>query len=283
MNPKQNGLWTMMSGLGLALLFIAACAPDRDEHDDLLPTPAPPEFSVDPVPGDSNRFVITDLSAGFQRLWGLPGGAPKTSGLPRDTVFYAKAGTYTITLFVSMSDGSGTVSSSRSVTVTKDAPLECSPELALLTGDCGAEGKCWRFTTEAKAVKVGPAYGDDSWYTSPENGLQAAQYDDDFCFTFENLVYVNDNKGQSVNPWNGYMAEAYDPGVGDFLYLKGTGLGGRDQIVIPDDQFMGLWDFDNVMDVQELTADRLVLRARICDASGVPAAEGWFELTFIPR
>jgi len=270
--------------LGLFLLLLAvACAPDRDDDGNLPPAPEPPELSVDRVQGDSNRFVIRDLSAGFQRLWDLPGGTPKTSGLVHDTVFYSKAGTYTITLYSAASDGGGTASATRTVVVEKDAPLECSPELSFLTGDCGPGGKCWTFSREAGAVSVGPTYGDVSWYTSPEDGLQDEQYDDDFCFTFDGLVYVNDNKGLSVNPWNGYTPEPLDPGVSEFLYLKGTGVGGRDQIVIPDDQFMGLRDADNVMDIEVLEADRLVLRMRICNQSGVPNAEGWFQLTFEPR
>jgi hypothetical protein len=44
---------------------------------------------------------------------------------------------------------------------------------------------------------------------------------------------------------------------------------------------MGTWDTDNVMDVMSLTEDELIVRARICAQDGVPAAEGWFEHTFV--
>jgi hypothetical protein len=161
--------------------------------------------------------------------------------------------------------------------------MECTPKMALLTGDCGPTGKCWTFTTAGGAVKVGPGYNDFSWYTSPVNGLQAAQYDDVYCFTFDDLTFENQNNGQSVNPWNGYQPENYDPGITEFIFLEGTGTDGRDQIIIPDNQFMGVWDADNVMDVISLTEDQLVVRARLCGQNGVPAAEGWFELTFVPR
>ena len=170
---------------------------------------------------------------------------------------------------------------SKKITIAKDAPQECNAKFALLTGDCGPNGKCWTFTTEAGAVKVGPQYGDFSWYASPEGGLQDAQYDDVYCFTFDDLTFENKNNGQSVNPWNGYMAEDYDPGVAEFVLLEGTGTDGRDQIIIPDNQFMGVWDMDNEMDVMTLTEDELVLRARIRMQNGVPAAEGWFELVFV--
>jgi hypothetical protein len=46
---------------------------------------------------------------------------------------------------------------------------------------------------------------------------------------------------------------------------------------------MGVWDCDNELDVITLTGNQLVVRGRICGQDGVPAAEGWFELTFVPR
>lgn len=65
------------------------------------------------VEGDSNRVVIKDLSDGnFQRVWDLPDVDRKNSIKAIDTVFYEK-GAYTITLFVSKTDGSGTPSASK--------------------------------------------------------------------------------------------------------------------------------------------------------------------------
>ncbi len=273
------------------LLFIAfsglltvGCKPERDDDFQLPPTPDTPVFSIEMVAGDSNRVVIKDLSEGnFQRLWNLPGGSPNTSNKVIDTVFYNKAGDYTITLFVSKTDGSGTPSASKKIIVLRNAPLVCSPKLALLTGDCTPQGKCWTLTHDAGAVKVGPTYDDYSWFTSTVDGLQAPQYDDGFCFTFENLVFQNKNNGASVNPWNGYQAEAYDPGKSSFVFREGTGISGRDQIVLSDDQFMGVWDCDNLLDVVKLTQTELVVRGRQREQNGTPKAEGWFELKFVPQ
>ncbi|MEP6793860.1 MAG: PKD domain-containing protein [Saprospiraceae bacterium] len=263
--------------------ILIACAPGRDDEFNLGPTPEVPQFSAQLLPGDSNRVVVKNLSEGnFQLLWDLPGGSPKTSNHAVDTILYTDAGEYTISLFVSSSDGNGTVSASQKITIVRDAPLVCSPKLELLTG-CGSTGKCWTFSTAGGAVKVGPTYGDFSWYTSPENGLQDVQYDDSYCFTFLQFVFQNDNNGQSINPWDGYIAENYNPGLSEFQFLEGTGMGGRDQIILPDDQFMGTWDTDNVMDIVSLATNELILRARICAQDGTPAAEGWFELTFVPR
>lgn len=270
--------------ISFSSLLVVGCAPDRDDVIQ-LPSPADaPDFSIEPVEGDSNRFIIRDLSDGnFQRLWDLPGGAPTTSSKAVDTVFYNKAGDYTITLFVSKSDGSGTPYTAKKVTVLIDAPLVCGPKLAILTGDCAPEGKCWTLSHEAGAVRVGPTYDDYSWFTSTENGLQDAQYDDGFCFTFEGAVYQNKNNGASVNPWDGYQVQALDPGISTFIFQEGTGINNRDQIIITDDQFMGVMDADNVMDVITLTETELVVRMRIRAQDGTPNAEGWFELTFVPQ
>lgn len=268
----------------LSVIWAFGCTPDRDDDIQLPSTPDAPQMSVEFVAGDSNRLIVRDLSEGsFQRLWDMPGGTPKTSAKAVDTVLYNKAGEYVITLFTSKSDGAGTVSASQKVTILNDAALSCSPKLALLTGDCGPQGKCWTLTHEAGAVKVGPTYDDYSWYTSPVDGLQGAQYDDGFCFTFEGAVFQNKNNGASVNPWDGYKVQAYDPGIGDFVFLEGTGINNRDQILLPDDQFMGVWDADNLLDIVTLSATELVVRARQREQNGAPKAEGWFELRFVPQ
>jgi hypothetical protein len=269
----------------LFILFISAlsCEPERDDEFQLGPGTNDVAFDIRFLEGDSNRIIVSDLTPGsFQRLWDLPGGTPKISHEAIDTILYTDAGEYTVSLFVSKADGTGTSSKTQKITILKDAPLPCTPKMETLTGGCGANGKCWVFTTAAGAVKVGPTYGDFSWYTSPEGGLQDAQYDDKYCFTFQGSVFQNDNNGQTVNPWNGYQPEDHDPGISEFIYLEGTGSEGRDQLIIPDDQFMGVWDADNVMDVVTLTENELVVRARIRMQNGTPAAEGWFELTFVP-
>ncbi|MBK8699019.1 MAG: PKD domain-containing protein [Saprospiraceae bacterium] len=264
------------------LVLLTACEPVRDDNFNL---PSPSEAaSMEVIALSTNEYIVKDLtSGGFQRYWDFPGGTPSISGLATDTVFYAKKGTYTITLYVSKADGSGTTSVSKQVTVESNAALQCSPKLSLLTGDCLPAGKCWTLSRGAGAVKVGPTYDDYSWFTSLADGLQNDQYDDGFCFTFEGQQFENKNNGASVNPWDGYKAEAYNPGVSSFIFSEGTGISNRDQIIIPNDQFMGTWDSDNVLDVVKLTEDELIVRARLRDKTGVPAAEGWFELTFVKK
>ncbi|MCC6413849.1 MAG: hypothetical protein IT270_19525 [Saprospiraceae bacterium] len=259
------------------------CTPDRDDDIQLPPASDAPQFSMAFVEDDSNRIVVRDLSDGnFQRVWDFPGGIPKSSTKAVDTVLYIEKGTFVVTLFTSKLDGSGTPSSSQSVTILKDAPLSCSGALSLLTG-CSSAGKCWTLSRDAGAVKVGPTYDDYSWFTSPVDGLQNEQYDDGFCFTFDGFVFQNRNNGASIDPWNGYAVTPYTWDLSTFEYRLGTGTNNRDQILIPDEQFMGVWDADNLLDVVKLTETELIVRARQRAQNGAPAAEGWFELRFVPQ
>ncbi len=264
-----------------ACLFIT-CNPTRDDDFSLDSIVETPNISVEQVPSDGNKFLVKDLSSGnYKGLWDFDRGSlPATSSKAIDTVFYSKAGEYTITYFISKADGSGTATASKKVKVLQNAVAACSPKLALLTGDCGPNGKCWTLTKKAAAVKVGPSYDDFSWFTSPVNGLQPTQYDDGFCFTFTDFIYQNRNNGKSINPWDGYKAVDYDGGLSNFQFLEGTGNSNRDQIIIPNEQFMGVWDSDNIMDVVKLTETELVLRAKLRAQNGIPANEGWFELTY---
>lgn len=276
---KKALIYTILIG-GL----VAGCKPDRDDEFQLPEAPASPEFSIEMVNGDSNRFVVKDLTPdAFQRLWDIPGGTPAQSSKAIDTILFSNKGTYNVTLFASKDNGSGSPSATKTVTVVKDAPVSCNTKYALLTNDCSPAGKCWTMSREAGALKVGPSYDDFSWFTATENGLQNEQYDDGFCFTFDGLVFENRANGAAVNPWNGYQAEAYNPPPGTFVYLVGTGPLGRDQLILPDDQFMGVWDCDNLLDIVKLTETELIVRGRQRAQNGTPLAQGWFELKFIPQ
>ena len=84
---------TLYSIILLTAVMVGACRPERDDLYQLGTPPAAPEWSVEALPGDPNRFVVKDLSTGnFQRLWDFPGGAPKASSDVVDTVYFAKAG-----------------------------------------------------------------------------------------------------------------------------------------------------------------------------------------------
>ena len=264
------------------LLAFAACTPFEENDIDLPAQPAAPMFSVEYLNGDSNKVVVTNLSTGFfDQTFDFPGGLPAKSKRAVDTVFYTTAGDYVITLFAAAEGGGGVSKSTKIVNIAKDATAKCDPMVSLLTGDCEAPGKCWTFSHAAEAIRVGPVPGSEEWYKSPVNGLQDAQYDDQFCFYFEGAKFEYKNNGFSVDPWNGYTAVPYTPPANlTWLLSKGTGDGGSDQIILPAGTFIGTWDSGSVYDIASLTETELVLRSPIRNQDGTPA-QGWFEFTLV--
>lgn len=274
-----------MKNLFIYLLVIAsflACEPTKVDDIDIGPLPAAPEFSIEVDPENENRIIVRDISEGFfNRLWLADGASPSTSTKMVDTLLYTKAGTYQITLHGAKEGGSGTSSATKEVIIANDATVACDPKLALLTGDCGPEGKCWVFSNVAGAITVGPSYGSGEWFRSPTNGIAPEQMNSSWCFNFQGSEFIFMNNGVTVSPWDGYQAIPHTPTPGPWLFSSGTGMNGVDQIILTPGQFMGTWDSNNVLDVVLLTEDQLVVRTRIVDRQGTPAAQGWFEFYFV--
>ncbi len=276
----------------LSIFAFAACDPFQDADIDLGAAPTTPDFSVEMMSGDSNTFIVKDLSQGnFTRLWNFGTNANGQSPIKRtsteiiDTVTFLKAGTYTITLYVSAASGGGTTQNSKTITVANDAQAGCTGPIALLTGDCLPSGRCWTFSQVAGAVTVGPNPGDGSWYASPAAGLVANQYDDSFCFFLNNSEFQYNNNGLTINPFNGYAAEPFTgPANPTWIFSPGTGNSGRDQIILPVGLFLGVRDASNVYDIITLSATELVVQAPIVNIDGTPNSNnGWFQLSFVAQ
>jgi hypothetical protein len=266
----------------LMVSFLQSCTSTSQKDIDLGPLPGKPEFSVEYVPGDSNKVIITDLSQGnFIRLWNIEGGQPATSTLTSDTIVFSKKGDYNITLYISQSGGNGTAFNSKQVHIANDVTLPCSGTMGLLTGNCGVAGKCWKFSSEAGAITVGETYGASNWYKSPANGLVPSQYDDRYCFEFNGLKFDYQNQGFTVNPFIGYVDEAYTPVPGPFFISTGTGPNGEDQIILTKGQFMGTRDSYSELTIVKLTETELVIRTPFADKNGEKVTPGWFEFKYI--
>ena len=265
------------------LLFAASCEPVQDPEIELPVVPETANFTAVPAADNPNLIIVTDLSSGFfNRLWEFPGGTPSTSNKAVDSIFYSSAGDYTITLHVAAENGGGTTVATQEVSIAEDAVIECDEQVALLTGDCSAEGKCWVFSPVAGAITVGPTAGSGEWFTSPEGGLVPEQYDDKACFLIEGLVYDYRNNGQTVNPWEGFEAQDFTPPAGQtWSFTPNGGTDGLPQINLGPDGFMGVRDSGPLYDVVSLTETELVVRARFRNADGTTPDEGWFELYFI--
>jgi hypothetical protein len=266
----------------LYITIWAACQPSQIDDINIGPLPEAPEFELVPDPDNPNRIIARDLSQGFfNRLWVAPGSIPRESTASIDTFFYINAGEYTITLYAAKQGGSGTSQRSQTIIIENDATLDCDGSVALLTGDCAPDGKCWKFSNAAGAIRVGPTYGSGEWYSSPANGLVPEQVNARWCFVFQDFDFQFLNNGVTINPWEGYVAVEHTPTPGPWLLSSGTGMEGVDQIILSPGQFMGTWDSDRVLDIALLTEDMLVVRTRLVDRQGNPAAQGWFEFTFV--
>ena len=257
-----------------------SCQPFVDDDIALGPLPAPPPFSWQYVAQDSNRVVVSMPTGNFfSQLWHAPGGFPEFSSKATDTIFFRKAGTYSIALHVAAQGGSGTATSSQNITITQDATISCTDEITLLAGGCDENSmKCWTFARIAGAVSVGPIPGSGEWFRSLVNGLQDAQYDDSFCFKFADSRFLYQNNGTTVDPWNGYQAIPYNPPTDHTWTMEpGAGENGELRIRLTEGSFMGVWDASNIYDVVRLTETELVVRTPFL------AGGGWFELYFIAR
>ncbi len=281
-NTQKGYMATAIAYYSTIIICFCLCLSCNESEDFSLTGPVPPEpdFSVEALPDDPNRFVVTDLSSGnFSHLWDFGNEAtPKTSTLKQDTVFYAKQGTYTIALHVTAADGNGTNYREQTVMVAEDAPLACSEDLVNLTDNCTT--KCWRLSNAAGSVSVGPEPLSSAWFAS--SGLEPTQLDDQWCLDIENSVFDYQNNGSSFSACQGYIEVAGYPVPADatFDYLPGGGYEGTDRIVLlADGSWMGVEDSGPTYDIISVTAQQLVLLAPIkhCD-SGDP---GFFTLTFV--
>ena len=263
-------------------LLLAACDPYQVD-DVALPAPPTAGFSWSYVPGDSNSIALSATETGDAVVWEFPSGASKpTSTRAVDTVEFGQRGDYEIALFTTAQGGTDVVR--QMVNIPSDKAVACDSTTLLLAGGCGVDdSKTWIWSQQAAAISVGPTPLSSEWFGSPEGGLVEAQYDDAWTFAFDGADFVYDNSGQSVNPYDGYVAQDFTPPPGTWRIQEGTGYNGSDQVVLSDeDLFIGVMDSGPTYDVVKLTPDSLVLVSPIIQANG-EAGDGFFTLYFVAQ
>jgi len=269
---------TLFITLTASLLFIA-CDLQQPASRELGPLPAPPEFSVEEVPGNPNQVVVRLLSTDFfDFIWDLPGGTPKTSKAPVDTIFYQRAGTYPISLHAAHTSGNGTAVSTQTITIAQDATLECNATLRLLTNDCSTQ--CWKLSPERGSIQVGPVPLSSEWYNSP--GLDDAQIDDLWCFNAETGAFIYDNGGETFSVCAGYVSvpDYNIPPNAGFTFSPSASGNAEFMLTLDEGSWMGVEDSGPVYEIVSISENELVMLSPIrpCDGSASP---GWFTLTFI--
>ena len=283
--------YTTLASIALCIILcgLQSCKPQEEEGIDLPGAPVA-SFAwtfIDAVDSlgqvigiDSNRvdFRAAEVEGAFLQLWDFGNG--QTSDELRDTAYYPVEGDYEVTYSVHTAGGMGLAS--EIITIERTLELPCEGTLALLTG-CDNQ-KSWKLSNEAGAISVGPDPYSTEWYTSPADGHTEWQVDDRYQFT-EDGVYLYNNNGSTMNPFEGYVETeiAIDPT--NYLLTEGTGTSGEDQISLSpfaEDLcgFMGVWDSGPVYDILEITEDRLVIHGPI-QTGDCQQSEGWFTLIFI--
>ncbi len=257
--------------VGLVLAFCACNEAIDFGLEGELPTK--PEFRIESVEGDPNSFVVTDLSEGnFSRVWEFRGGAPATSTLKSDTVFYNKAGDYNVSLHVASESGSGTAFSTKIINVEADV---AGCQLLFLNEDCSR--KCWRLSGEPGSVRVGPIPYSGEWYTSPD--ITSSQADDRWCFN-EDGIFEYENFGSTFSSCLGFVdIEDYDiPADMTYSFIPGAGQDGLDRIQLSA-LWMGVEDSGNTYDIIEISEDEMMMLTPLKPCDGSPST-GWFTLVF---
>jgi PKD repeat protein len=190
------------TGIAFTLITLIAIISCKYDVRDLSPKPVA-SFTVSPIAGQVNRYLLTSTSTNAYRYdWDKAGGA-FLQGKQIDTVYFPDRGSYTVKLIVY---GHGGIdSTSQVITVAADDPAALTP-LKILTDN---SSKKWKLAPEAGALWIGPSDFSATWW---QNNLadvtsRSCLFNDEYTFTKVGLVmnfnsqddfYVDEEAG---NPW----------------------------------------------------------------------------------
>ena len=174
-----------------ALLFCAVLITSC-EYDvrDLAPKPVA-SFTVTPVAGAVNKFLLTSTSSNsFRYDWDKAGGS-FVQGKAIDTVYFPDKGAYTVKLLAYGHGGMD--SSSQVINVANDDPAAITP-FKLLTGN---SSKKWKLAPEAGALWIGTSdFGTTYWGNSAGDvTARSCLFNDEYTFTKTGNALTFDSKG----------------------------------------------------------------------------------------
>lgn len=251
----------------LIIVFLCGCEPYEVDDIDLGPAPTG-SFTYEILPNNPNlvRFVSQTDNA-FLIGWDFGNGVSSNQAV--DTANFLFAGEYVVTMTAAGRGGSA--SSMQTIVIAQDDANACSNETLLsLVGGCTTEAsKGWTFSFDSGAISVGPEPGSSEWFISAAGGLVPEQYDDTFVFKIDENTFEYENNVLTVNPWEGYEAQEYIPPTDAVWDLSfGTGMDGKDQIILTEGSFMGVRDSGPIYDIVEMTDESLVLSSPIIEDVG---------------
>ncbi|HEV7782554.1 MAG TPA: hypothetical protein VGO58_14870 [Chitinophagaceae bacterium] len=225
----------------LSSLLFAGC---KYDVTDLQPKPVA-SFTVTPVPGVSNKYVLTSNSQnGFRHDWDKGSGA-YAQGKAIDTVYFPYQGAYTVRLF--LYGQSGIDSAKQVITVAANDPAACAgTQLGFITS---CTSKKWKLDPDAAAYKVGPGPNDGSWWSNNTGDVvsRSCEFNDEYVFAFSAArTFSYDNKGDfygdgylgdnsnTCQPSSNYTAAQAGWGSGSFTYnfTSNAGIASLGQLTV---------------------------------------------------
>ena len=103
---------------------ITSCRPEKFNEGNGLSTVLQPSFTITPVQGRSNTYLIKNTTAGaISTRWDFDKGTGYAMGKTADTVFYADAGTYTVKMQATGIGGVFYDAAPQTVSVTTSDPV----------------------------------------------------------------------------------------------------------------------------------------------------------------
>jgi PKD repeat protein len=196
-------------GLSFVSALLIHCTPDKSDMElGALPDAS---FTVTPVSGKINTYLLTSTTAGaFMYRWDLGNGVKIKNGKAVDTAYFPFAGSYDVKL-TAFGKG-GYDSAMQKVTIANDDPNAITPTILL----AGRTSKTWKLAPEPQALLIGPSdFGQVWWGNSAADVTgRACQFNDEYIF-YANGNFVRDAKGDFyVDEEGGAPHPAGMPAVG---------------------------------------------------------------------
>jgi hypothetical protein len=237
----KNNFTRVLVVMPLTAILFFSC---KYDVKDLMPKPQA-SFTVTPVAGVSNKYLLTSTSQNAFRYDWDKTGTGYVQGKQVDSVYFPYLGSYTIKLFVF--GQSGVDSASQVINVGANDPNACvGTQLGFITS---CTSKKWKLDPTAAAYKVGPGPNDGSWWSSGLSDVtdRSCEFNDEYVFTFSaNRTFTYDNKGDffgdgylgnntgTCQPSSNYTAVQAPWGSGTFTYTftQGAGIAGLGQLTV---------------------------------------------------
>lgn len=211
---NKTHIWTRL-GAAMIVILATSCFPeDFGDGNGLSDEEVNAQFTITPVAGKANRYVLSADPKGVLGVkWDLGEGGGSALGSIIDTVFYPDAGTYTVTL-TAIGRGGKTATTTHDVVVATSDPNAGN---LVVGGKMNPEDNAsWTVIPYSDGVNVGLNGGKMVWTGGGwgQKGIyQAIQVVGGKKYKVDMLI---SGSGSSNTWFEVYVGKAVAPGTGDY-------------------------------------------------------------------